>query len=78
MGTMDETKLMQAQPVSAAQAAALVKSGMWLDYGTTLAQPDVFDTALGARIRELSDIRIRNCISLRPRAPLEADPTGEL
>jgi acyl-CoA hydrolase len=77
MGAMYETKLTQAQQVSATQAAALVRSGMWLDYGSTLAQPDVFDTALGARIRELSDIKIRGCISLRPRAPLEADPTGE-
>jgi acyl-CoA hydrolase len=66
-----------AKSVTAEAAAGLVRTGMWLDYGATLCQPDVFDAALGARIRELTDVKIRNCISLRPRAPLEADPTGE-
>ena len=32
-----------AQPISAEEAAALVTSGMWLDYGTGVGQPDVFD-----------------------------------
>jgi len=63
--------------ISADDAAGLVRSGMWIDYGTTLAQPDTFDAALGARIHELSGIKIRNCITLRPRAALEADPGGE-
>jgi acyl-CoA hydrolase len=66
-----------SRTISAAEAAGLVKSGMWLDYGTTLAQPDVFDTALADRIQEVSDVKIRNCISLRPRAALDADPTGD-
>ena len=30
----------QARKVSAAEAAALVKSGMWLDWGFGLVQPD--------------------------------------
>ncbi len=63
--------------ISADAAARLVKSGDWLDYGTTLIQPDLFDQALARRIRELSDVKIRSCISLRPRAVLEADPEGE-
>ena len=66
-----------ARAVSAEHAAGLVRSGMWLDYGATLCQPDVFDAALGGRIDELSNLKVRNCLSLRPRAPLEADPTGE-
>ncbi len=66
-----------AQTISAEKAAALVKSGMWLEYGTSLCQPDVFDAALGARIHELSNVKIRNCLSLRPRAVLEADPEGK-
>ena len=37
-----------AQTISAERAASLVKSGMWLDYGTSLCQPDVFDKALAA------------------------------
>ncbi len=65
-----------AQEISAEQAAGLVRSGMWLDYGSILAQPDLFDAALGARITELADIKMRNCIAMRPRAVLENDPHG--
>ena len=65
-----------AQTVSAESAAALVKSGVWLDYGTSLCQPDVFDKALGARVRELNDVKFRSCLTMKPRAVLEADPEG--
>jgi acyl-CoA hydrolase len=54
----------------------LVQSGMWLDYGTSLIQPDVFDKALAARKAELKDVKIRSCLSLRPRAVIEDDPEG--
>jgi acyl-CoA hydrolase len=37
------------ETISAEHAASLVKSGMWLDYGVSNCQPDVFDKAL-ARI----------------------------
>ena len=50
---------------------------MWLDYGTSLCQPDVFDKALAARAAELHNVKIRSCLSVRPRAVLEADPEGE-
>jgi acyl-CoA hydrolase len=63
--------------VTAAEAAKVVKSGDWLDYGTTLVQPDLFDTALAARKEELRQIKIRSCIAMRPRAVLEADPEGK-
>jgi len=66
----------QAQAISAELAAGFVTSGMWLDYGTSLCQPDVFDKALGARIRELTDVKIRHCLTMRPRAVLDADPEG--
>lgn len=66
----------KASEISADEAAALVKPGMWLDYGAVLAQPDAFDRALGARAQELSDVKIRACLSMRPRAVLEADPDG--
>ena len=60
------------------QAAAFVKSGMWLDYGAGLGQPDVFDQALAARKDEsLHNVKIRSCLSMRPRAVLEADPEGK-
>jgi len=65
-----------ATSISADEAAAFVKSGMWLDYGTSLCQPDVFDRALGARINELTNVKIRHCLTMRPRAVLDADPDG--
>ena len=65
-----------AQTITPDQAAGFVASGMWLDYGAGLCQPDVFDLALAARIRELSNVKIRHCLTMRPRAVLEADPGG--
>jgi acyl-CoA hydrolase len=67
----------KAKTISAEEAAGLVRSGMWLDYGTSLCQPDVFDKALAARKDELSNVKIRSCLSLRPRAVIECDPHGD-
>ena len=65
------------QRISAADAAGLVRSGDWVEYGSVIVQPDAFDTALAARVDELSDVRIRACLALRPRAVIEADPGRE-
>jgi acyl-CoA hydrolase len=65
---------LKRKTISAEQAAALVKSGSWLDYGFGLGQPDRFDQALAARAAELSDVKVRGCLALRPRAAIEADP----
>ncbi|MFO1007991.1 MAG: acetyl-CoA hydrolase/transferase C-terminal domain-containing protein [Planctomycetaceae bacterium] len=69
--------LAPAQTISATAAAALVRSGMWLDYGVSLCQPDVFDRALADRKDELTNVKIRACLSMRPRAVLEQDPEGD-
>jgi acyl-CoA hydrolase len=66
-----------ATHISAAQAAALVCNDMWLDYGFGLGQPDVFDVALATRVGDISNIKIRNCLSMRPRAVLEKDVEGQ-
>ena len=66
----------QACTISSAQAADLVASGMWLDYGVSLCQPDVFDAALAVRTDVLENVKIRSCLSMRPRAVLECDPEG--
>src|SRR5450631_4911281 len=66
-----------ARRITAAEAAALVKSGDWVDYGAVLSQPDVFDRALADRKRELREVKIRSCLSLRARAVLEEDPQRE-
>ena len=68
---------MPGETISPEQAASLVKSGMWLDYGAALCQPDVFDKALAARTDELTNVKIRSCLSMRPRAVLEDDPEGK-
>jgi acyl-CoA hydrolase len=65
-----------AQTITPERAASFVTSGMWLDYGAALCQPDVFDRALGARIRELSNVKLRHCLTMRPRVVLENDPDG--
>ena len=65
-----------AQTISSEQAAGMVRSGMWLDYGGVLSQPDVFDKSLAARSSELQNVKIRSCLSAKPRAVLEADPLG--
>lgn len=66
-----------ARTISAEQAAAMVKSGMWIDYGATLCQPDVFDQALALRKAELHDVKFRSCITMRARAVLDQDPEGK-
>src|SRR3954447_12542897 len=63
--------------ISAHEAAALVRSGDWLDFGAVLGQPDAFDQALAERADELHDVNIRGCLSVRPRAVLERDPSRE-
>jgi acyl-CoA hydrolase len=63
--------------INAEQAAGLVRSGMWLDYGVGLCQPDAFDKALGGRCDGLHNVKIRSCLSMRPRAVIEEDPEGE-
>lgn len=67
----------KAQRISAEDAAALVQPGMWLDYGAGLGQPDAFDEALARRLGPLTNVRIRACLTTRPRAVLEADPNGD-
>src|SRR3954453_21965130 len=71
LGESDRTR---AKPISAADAAALVHSGDWVEYGTGIGQPDLFDSALAERVDELLDVKIRACLTVRPRAVLEADP----
>ena len=65
-----------AQIITASEAAGFVQSGMWLDYGGSLSQPDVFDKALAERRDSLQNVKIRSTMSLKPRAVLEKDPEG--
>jgi acyl-CoA hydrolase len=69
-------RIAPAQTISPERAATFVRSGMWLDYGAGLGQPDVFDKALAARGALLENVKIRSCLSMRPRAVVESDPGG--
>jgi acyl-CoA hydrolase len=64
---------LRRKTVSAEQAAALLKSNSWLEYGFGVGQPDLFDRALAARVAELSGVKVRGCLALRPRAVIEVD-----
>jgi acyl-CoA hydrolase len=65
---------LKRKTVSADQAAAIVKSGDWIDFGFGVGQPDIFDQALAARIDSLNGVKLRGCLAMRPRAVIEADP----
>ena len=69
--------LLRAKTIAPDDAAGLVKSGQWIDYGLCLSQPEVFDQALARRVFSLQDVRVRSCLSLNPRAILDVDPRGE-
>ena len=66
-----------AQTICGERAAGLVRSGMWLDYGVALCQPDVFDKALADRRDSLQNVKIRSCLTMKPRAVLEGDPEAK-
>ncbi|MBI3768481.1 MAG: 4-hydroxybutyrate CoA-transferase [Deltaproteobacteria bacterium] len=68
---------MRPTSISPEAAAALVKSGDWVDYGFGMGQPDLFDRALAARAAELRGVKIRAALTMRPRAVLDADPEAE-
>ena len=65
----------QNKLISPEAAARLVKSGDWVDYGFGLGMPLTLDRALAARRDELTDVKIRGLMALRPLAVVECDPT---
>lgn len=56
------------------EAVKIVKSGDWVDYGQTCSFPEALDAALAARVEELSDVKVRNAISMKPIQVVERDP----
>ncbi|HAH11368.1 MAG TPA: 4-hydroxybutyrate CoA-transferase [Alphaproteobacteria bacterium] len=65
-----------ASTITAEEAAGLVHSGMWLDFGGSIVQPDAFEVALSKRAKELKNVKVRACLSVRPHQILAADPEG--
>ncbi len=70
-------ELYEKKRITAAEAAALVRSGDWVDYGWCTNQTVAIDAALAARKDELEDVKIRTGVSLWLAEVLKADPTGE-
>lgn len=64
----------QQKLITAQDAAQLVHDGDWIDYGLGSNIPDLFDAALAQRVGELRDVKIRDCMSLKPYACIDADP----
>lgn len=62
--------------VSPRQAARLaVRSGDWVDYGFGAGFPELMDRALAQRKEELTDVKIRGGLVIRPRIEVvEQDP----
>lgn len=62
--------------VTPAEAAAkAVQSGDWVDYGFGAGFPELMDKALAARKDELTDVKIRGGLVIRPRIEVvECDP----
>ena len=59
------------------QAAALVKSGDWVEYGNGTTFAELCDAALAKRRDELTDVKIRGQIMYGPLKTVECDPSGE-
>ena len=68
---------LRSKTISAADAAAFVKSGDWVDYGGALQAPVAFDRALAARRDELEGVRVRGCVTVSPVQVVECDPEGK-
>lgn len=59
------------------QAAALVKSGDWLDYASGTNFPVLCDAAIAKRRDELTDVKIRGQLIYGPIQAVECDPEQE-
>jgi acyl-CoA hydrolase len=55
----DYTRSYQRKLISAEEAAGLVKSGMWVDYGAICGFPSLVDEKLAKRAQELTGVKIR-------------------
>ncbi len=59
------------------KAVQVVKSGDWVDYGTSLGFPMLLDAALAKRKEELYDVKIRGNLLFGPIQAVECDPERE-
>ena len=65
---MDYQALYNSKLTTAAEAAKVVKSGDWVDYGWCTGTPVELDKTLAARANELVDVNIRGGVLMEPLA----------
>ena len=70
---MDFTELYAQKKMTAAQAAALVKSGDWVDYGWAVNTPVAVDAEIAKRLPELEGVNFRGGILMWVPAIFQID-----
>ena len=67
---MDFTQEYKQKLISAKDAAAMVQSGDWIDYGWCTGTTYDFDKELAKRVDELKDVKIRGGVLMwQPEIP---------
>lgn len=74
---MDFSQEYAQKLVSAEEAVKEIRSGDWVDYGWCVTTPDTLDQALAGRTDELTDVKLRGGILLKPLAVFEREDAGE-
>lgn len=54
----------QKKLVTAEEAVKVIKSGDWVDYGICVGHPVATDKALADRAKELTDVKVRGCVTM--------------
>ena len=76
---MDYKALYSQKLTTADAAAAVVKSGDWVDYGWCVGTPDAIDKALAKRLPELTDVNFRGGVLMRaPEIYKIEDPAAHM
>ena len=74
---MDFTQEYKQKLISAKDAAAMVQSGDWIDYGWCTGTTYDFDKELAKRVDELKDVKIRGGVLMWQPEISKVDPKGE-
>lgn len=74
---MDYKEEYRRKLISAEEAAKMVKSNTWIDYGAILSFPSLIDEELSKRAGLLEKVKVRSCFSLKEPEILKADGEGK-
>ena len=61
---MDFEAMYQSKLTTADEAAKVIQSGDWVDYGWTVTTPVAVDRELAKRMKDLTDVKFRGGILL--------------